>query len=187
MWASVTFMPTRQTNPRTEPQFIQRRQCSEFAGNGTREFIRNCSNRMERKCEQARHSLEKDKSIHVQRYNVVNDVSAPSLLGMEPVSWFQPVQIEWWQANVSKHDIHMKKTNQSTYRASVQSTTSVLRVCSEWSPWVDYTLLEHNGKEMWNVSKTNQSTYRATDRSTTEVIFIICSLSVETKDKRKSC
>jgi hypothetical protein len=87
MWASVTFMPTRQTNPRTEPQQSQRRQFPEFARNWTRELIINCSNRMAGKCELAWHSCQQDTPIHVPRFSVVNDVSSPSSLGIEPVTW----------------------------------------------------------------------------------------------------
>jgi hypothetical protein len=60
MWASVTFMRTRQTNPRTEKQWSQRRHFSEFARNGTRELILSWWKRMELKCEQAWHSYEQD-------------------------------------------------------------------------------------------------------------------------------
>jgi hypothetical protein len=148
MWASVTFMPTRQNNPRTEVQYSQRRQCSDFARNCPVELISICSNRMARKCEQASHSCEKEKPMHVRRYSIGNDVSAPSSLGMDPVSWFTSDQIEW-QANVSKRDIHANKKNKSTYGGKVSTTSSFLRVRSEWNPWVDYILMEQNGKEMW--------------------------------------
>jgi hypothetical protein len=50
------------------------------------------------------------------------DVSSPSSLGMEPVSWLKTAQIEWKQGNVSKRDIHANKTHQSTYQDPVQST-----------------------------------------------------------------
>jgi hypothetical protein len=113
-WASVRFISTKWNNPRTEIQWSQRRKVTEFARNGTREFIRPCSKRMARKCEQAWHSYEKGKSIHVLRYIVFNIVSFPSSLGMGPVSLLSSVQIEW-QENVSKRDIHRNKTKQSTY------------------------------------------------------------------------
>jgi hypothetical protein len=114
--------PTRQTNPRTEPQRIQRRQFSEFTRNCTREFSRPCSSRMGRKGEQqALNSYEQDKPLHVQSHSAVNEVSSPSSLGIEPVSGLDPVQIEW-QGNVSKGGIHTNKTNQSTYGATAQST-----------------------------------------------------------------
>ncbi len=77
---------------------------------------------MARKGEQAWHSYEQDKPIHILRNNLVNYVSALSLLRMEPMSWLPSVQIER-QENVSKHDIHANKTHQSTYRATVDSMT----------------------------------------------------------------
>jgi hypothetical protein len=85
--ASVTFIPTRQTNPRTEFQYTQRRQFSEFARNGTRELTIIWWNRMTRKCEQAWHSYEQGKPIHVQRSRYANDASSPNSVGMEPMSW----------------------------------------------------------------------------------------------------
>jgi hypothetical protein len=141
MWASVTFIWTRQTNPRTEPQLCQRRKFSQFARNGTRELIISCPNRMASKCEQAWHSYEQDKPIHIPSDRWVNHVSSPSSLGIEFVSWLWSVQIEW-PGNVSKRDIHIKKMNQSTYRATAQSTTWVLRARSGLDRWVDYTLFK---------------------------------------------
>jgi hypothetical protein len=130
------------TNPRTEPQRNHRRQFSEFARDGTRELIIICSNRMARKCEQAWHLYEQeDPPIHVQSHSVVSAVGCPSLLGMEPVSWLLSDATEW-QGDVSKLDIHKKTTNQSTYWASTSLTTGVLRVRSEWNPWVDLHLLK---------------------------------------------
>jgi hypothetical protein len=149
MWAGVTFMPTRQTHPRTDIQESQRSKFSEFARNGPCELIRPCSNRTASKCEQAWHSYEQDKRMHVQSHSPVNDVSSPSSLGMEPLSWLDPVQKIEWQGNVSKREMHANKTNESTYRATVDSTTSVLWVRSEWNLWVDYDLFKQNGKEMW--------------------------------------
>jgi hypothetical protein len=63
-------------------------------------------------------------------------VSSLSSLGIEPVSWLEADRTEW-QANVSKHDIQTSTIKQPTYRSTAHSTTSVLRVCSEWNPWVD--------------------------------------------------
>jgi hypothetical protein len=150
MWASVSFIRIRQTNPRTERQESQQRQFFEFDRNWTRELIIIWSNRMARACEQACHSYEQDKPIHVLRYSWVNNVSSPSWLGIEPVSWLSSDGREW-QGHVSKRDIHMNKTNhQSTYWETANSTTSVFRVRSELSrPWVHYNLMEQNGKEMW--------------------------------------
>jgi hypothetical protein len=150
MWARVTFIRTRRhINPRTEPHASQRCQFSKFARNVSRKLIIIYSNIMARKCEQGWHSYEQDKPIHVQSHRPVNDVSFPSSLGMEPVSWLSAVQIEW-QENVSKPSIHTnKKTHQSTYWATGESTMSVLQVRSEWIPWVDYHLFKYNGKEMW--------------------------------------
>jgi hypothetical protein len=142
MWASVTLMPSRHTNPHTEFQAKQRSQFSEFARNRTRMLIINCSNRMARKCEQRWHSYEQDPPIHVRRWRKLNDVSSPSSLGMEPVSWLFSDRIEW-QGNVSQRDIHANKRNPSTYRVAGESTTSVLRVRSEWNLWVDYHLIEY--------------------------------------------
>jgi hypothetical protein len=87
-------MRTRQTNQRTEPQISQQRQFSEFARNGTFESIVFCSNRMARKCEQAWHSFQRDKPIHVPRSSRVNDVSSPSSLRIDPVSRLRAVQTE---------------------------------------------------------------------------------------------
>jgi hypothetical protein len=133
MWAIVTFMPKRQINPRTERQLSQGREFSEFARNGTSELIIIWWNRMARKCELAWHSCQQDNTIYVQRIRVVNNASSPSSIGIEPVSWFSSVQIEW-QGNVSKHVILEQKTNQSTYIATVYPTSWVLRVRSEWNP-----------------------------------------------------
>jgi hypothetical protein len=119
MWASVTFVPTRQTtNTRTEAQIISRHQCSEFGWNGTSELIWPCSNRMARKCEQAWLSCYQDKQpIHVQRCTIPKEVSAPSSVGMEPLSWLVAVKTEW-QGIVSKRDFHdaNKTNNKCTYR-----------------------------------------------------------------------
>ncbi len=43
MWASMTFIRTRQTNPHTEPQISQRSTFFEFPRNGTHELIIICS------------------------------------------------------------------------------------------------------------------------------------------------
>jgi hypothetical protein len=43
-------------------------------------------NGREGKCEQAWHSYEHNKAMHVPSHSEVNEVSAPSLLGIEPVS-----------------------------------------------------------------------------------------------------
>jgi hypothetical protein len=141
MWASVTFMQTRQSNARTENQKIQRRQCSEFARNGTRDSIISCSNRMASKCEQVWHSCQQDNPMHVPRISTSNDASAPISLGIEPVSWLYSVQIEW-QRSVSKHDIHTNKRNQFTYRDTALPTTWVGRVRLELNPWADYKLFK---------------------------------------------
>jgi hypothetical protein len=118
MWANVTIMRTRQTNARTEPKRSQRRQCSEFARNRPSELIRICSNTMARKCEQAWHSCEQDKPFHVLSDRIINPVSAPSSLGIDPVSWLVPNGTEL-QGNVSKRDIYANKTNQQcTYGAT---------------------------------------------------------------------
>jgi hypothetical protein len=79
----------RKNNARTEEQVIQQRQFSELARNWTGELIIICSNRMVRKCEQASHSCERDKPMHVRRYSRVNKVSAPSSLGIFPLSWLE--------------------------------------------------------------------------------------------------
>jgi hypothetical protein len=147
MWASVTFIGTRQTEPRTERQRSQQRQFSEFARNGTRELIISWWNRMVRKCEQAWHSNEQDRRTHVPSHSSVNEAISPSSLGVEPVSWLVADWTEW-QGNVSKLKIHKNKIHQSTYRATAESTTSVLRVRSEWNPSVDYKLMEQIGKVM---------------------------------------
>jgi hypothetical protein len=122
-------------------------------------------NRMASKCEQAWHSCQQDKPIHVPSHSKVNDLSSPRLLGIEAVSWLSSVRTEW-QANVSKRDIHTNKINQSTYWATEQSTTLVLRVHSEWNPRVDYNLMEqwqgNVSKRDIHTNKINQSTYRAT-------------------------
>jgi hypothetical protein len=144
MWASVTFIRTRgPINPRTEQQCSQSRGLSEFTRNGTHELIIIWCNRMARKCEQSWHSCKQEvPPIHVLSHSVVNELSSPSSLAMEPVSWLSSVQIEW-QGNVSKRAIHTNnKTHKSTYRATVQPTTSVLRVRSEWNPWVDFHLFK---------------------------------------------
>jgi hypothetical protein len=139
MWASMTVIRPRQTNPRTERQPSQQRQVSELARNWTRELIISWWKRMARKCEQACHSYKQGKPIHVQSTSWFNNVRSPSSIGIEPVSWLKPDQIEW-KGNVSKRVIHMNKTNQSTYRDPVYSRTSALRVRSELNPWVDYHL-----------------------------------------------
>jgi hypothetical protein len=149
MWASVTIMRTRQTNARTEKQPSQRGKFSEFARNWPRELIIIWSNRIARKCERAWYLYEQDKPMHVRRYRWVKDVSSPSSLGINPVSWFWSDQAEW-QANVCKRGNHANKRKQCTYRAKVQSTRSVLWVRSEFTPRVDdFYLIKHNGKEMW--------------------------------------
>jgi hypothetical protein len=74
-----------------------------------------------RKCELEWQSYEQDKPIHVPSHSTVNNVSAPSSLGIELVSWLYSDETEW-QGNVSKRDIHGDKTNQSTYRATAWST-----------------------------------------------------------------
>jgi hypothetical protein len=98
MWASVTLMPSRQTNPRTERKMFQRLQFSEFARNGTRELIRICSNRMASKCENAWHACQHDKSIRVPSDSPVNAVSSPSSLGIDPLrslSLSPETEAEW--------------------------------------------------------------------------------------------
>jgi hypothetical protein len=52
-----------------------------------------------------------------------------------PVKSLASVQTERWQGNVSERDnVHAKKTHQSTYGDTTQSTMSVLRVHLEWNP-----------------------------------------------------
>jgi hypothetical protein len=126
----------KKNHPRTEIQLSQPQKFCEFARNGTRELIMICSNRMARKCEQAWHPYKKDKPIHVPSHSSVNDVSSPSSLGIWPVSWLYSDGTEW-QGTVSKRGIHKNEINQSTYRNPDRSTTSVLRVRSEWNLWVD--------------------------------------------------
>jgi hypothetical protein len=140
MWASVTFMSTRQTNPRTKIQLSQQRQFSEFARNWTRELTEPCSNRMARKCEQAWHSCQQDKPIHVRSTSLVKDVSSPSSLGMEPVSWLYPVQKIEWQGNVSKQAWHSYEQNKPIHvprysRLNDVSSPSSLGI--EPTSWLD--------------------------------------------------
>jgi hypothetical protein len=148
MWESVSFIRTRQTNPRTEIQSSQRRQFFEFDRNWTRKAINIWSNRMARTCEKACLSCQQDKPIHVPRYSRVNDVSSLSSIGIEPVSRLESDQVEW-QRHVSKRDMLTTIINQYPYRDTVESTTSVFRVRSELNPLVDYMLMEENGKDMW--------------------------------------
>jgi hypothetical protein len=149
IWACVTDLRTRWTNPRTEPQSSQRRKFFEFARNWTRELIITWWNRLARKCEPAWHSYEQDSPIHVPRYIQVNDVSSLSSLGMEPVSWLSPDGTEWQgKVSGSMRDRPTNKINRATYRATVKSTTSVLRIGSELNLWVDFQLIEQNSKEM---------------------------------------
>jgi hypothetical protein len=152
----------RQTNARTERQNNQQSKSSEFAGNWTRELILIWSSRMARKCEQAWHSCQQDKSIHVRSDRWVNDVSVTSSLGIEPVSWLFSDQTEG-QGHVSKRDFHANETNQCTYGATVQPMTSILRVRSELTPLVHYHLIEQKGKEMWAIvtfMRTSQTNLR---------------------------
>jgi hypothetical protein len=96
---------------------------------------------MATKGEQARHPYEQDKPIHVPSDSKVNIVSAPSSLGMDSVRLLLTVQMEW-QGNVRTRDIHTNKINQFTYKATAKSTTSVLRVRSEWNQRADYQLFK---------------------------------------------
>jgi hypothetical protein len=146
MWAGVPFIRTRQINPRTEPQLSQRRQCSEFARNGSRQLIIICTNRMARKCEQAWHDYKQDTPIHVPRSSRVNDASRPSSLRMELESWLFPVQIgkKMWAS------VPFIRTRQTNARTEIQ--------CIQWSRLSEFArncpvelirIWWNSGKEMW--------------------------------------
>jgi hypothetical protein len=176
MWARVTFIVTSQTNARTGIQLSQQGKFPEFARNWPRELIIIWSNRMMRKCEQGWHSCQQDKASHVQSHIAFNDVSSPSSLGMVPESRFSSVQIEW-QGNVSKRDIHTKKTEP----IHVQSHSAVNEVSSPRSLGIEPVSWLRPDRTEWkgNVStrdiytnKKSQSTYGATAQSTRWVLRV---------------
>ncbi len=72
---------------------------------------------------------KQEKPIHVPSDRLVNDVSAPSSVGIEPVSRLYADQTEW-QQNVSRRQVHANKTRETNARTEVQS--SQRRQCSEF-------------------------------------------------------
>jgi hypothetical protein len=143
----VTFIQTRQTNPCTERQLSQQSEFFEF--DWTHELNILGWNRRQGNVSKGGIPMNKTSPMHIPISSKVNKVSSLSLLGIEPMTWLDPEQTEW-QGNASKHDIHANKTDQSLYRAPAQSTKQVLQLCLELlNPWVDYNLMEQNGKEMW--------------------------------------
>ena len=113
-----------------------------------------------------------------------------------PFKSLASVQIEWWQGNVSKCDIHANKTHQSTYRVNEVSSRSSLGMeqdkpvnvksnsqfkdvispsslgmepVSSCFSCVQIEWQENMSKFDIRANKTHQSTYRATGQSTNQI------------------
>jgi hypothetical protein len=111
--------------------------------------------------------------MHVRSARTVNNVSSPSSLGMEPVRRLRSVRTEW-QGNVSKRGIHTNKTHQSTYWDTLQSTTSVVWVRSEWNPRVDYNLMNRMARkceQAWYSCQQDKPIHVRSPREVNDVNF----------------